>query len=338
VDQDFKVVAALADKAGLQQIIDEARFAGVDLSLGLDAQNSLTNKVFWVFLRHRPVFDGAARFALPNTRGRYWKRHLPVASAPGFDPSSRIDPLRAALSEYFRSEEGRGRACMIEYHARRPLHFFHAFPEDFPDAPLAWSNTGLAPHPLRPAFEVVFVYHEVEGSLDVYFEGGWRTIERLWQLFAANVLGVDHLPKLIKPTYALEPMKAPSLALVAFEDGPLIDVRIKGLRFRILDSTSTVVSVETDVANDREAIHSAVRRTFADAPTDSGQYSLSQARVIGVTMQATIDTGKGERPRRRTFHLSEKSCSLKYEGHDLLLRRVLVASGIDQTGHLAASA
>jgi hypothetical protein len=36
---------------------------------------------------------------------------------------------------------------------------------------------------------VIFVYDEVEGSLDIYFEGGKKTVERLWQLFAANYAG-----------------------------------------------------------------------------------------------------------------------------------------------------
>ena len=337
VEQDFIAVTALGNKSGLQQIIDEARFIGTDPSLGLEAQSSVINKVFWTFLYHRPVFDGAARFAMPNAIGRYWKRHLPVTSAPGLDPASKVSSLQTALSEYFRSEEGRGRSCKVEYHARRPQHFFHAFPEDFPDAPLAWSSAGLAPHPLRPAFEVVFCYHEVEGTLDVYFEGGWRTIERLWQLFADAVLGIDRLPTLTKPSYALEPMKAPTLALVSPEDGPSIDVRIKGLRFRILDGTSTVVSVETDVTDDPKAIHVAVRRTFAEDATVDARYSLSQTRLIGVTMQATIDSGGGGRPSRRTFHLSEKSSSLKHEGHDLLLRRLLIDSGIDQTGRASSA-
>ncbi|MCZ6887231.1 MAG: hypothetical protein O7H39_01955, partial [Gammaproteobacteria bacterium] len=62
---------------------------------------------------------------------------------------------------------------------------------------------------------------------------------------------------------------------------------------------------------------------------------LSQAKVIRVKMQATIDIGDGKKPRTKTFDLTPKACTLKYDGADLRLRRMLVDSRIDQTGHQA---
>jgi hypothetical protein len=180
LDRDFREVAGLGNKVGIQQIIDEARFQEVELGDEFCGQPSFVNKSFWAFLNARPVFEAASRFAVPYLQGRYWKRRLPLTSAPGIDPSDRVAPLEAALSRYFQKEEGRGKACKVEYQARRPLHWFHGFPEDFSTAPLAWSGRDLAPHPYHPAFEVIFVYDEVEGALDIYFEGGKKTVERLW--------------------------------------------------------------------------------------------------------------------------------------------------------------
>jgi hypothetical protein len=122
LDQDFKEVAALGDKAGLQQIIDEARFRHVALGDEFHGQRSFVNKAFWTFLNARSVFDAASRFAVPYLQGRYWKRHLPVTSAPGIDPSGKTESLEAALSGYFLKEERRGKACKVEYQERRPLH------------------------------------------------------------------------------------------------------------------------------------------------------------------------------------------------------------------------
>ena len=43
------------------------------------------------------------------------------------------------------------------------------------------------------------MFHEDEGSLDIYFEGGKPTVERLWRLFAATMLGIDDLRTMAKP-------------------------------------------------------------------------------------------------------------------------------------------
>jgi hypothetical protein len=140
------------------------------------------------------------------------------------------------------------------------------------------------------------------------------------------------LPELVKPVYSLERFKSRAVAFVRPPDSPILDVRIKGLTFAILGYRATKVSVETDVTHDPQAIHAMVDRTFARRSSERGRFSLSQAKVIRVRLQATIDDRDGKKPRNVTFDLSGKTCSLKYEGADLHLRRMLVDSGIDQTG------
>jgi hypothetical protein len=202
------MINSLADQAGTEQIVQEADFQGVRIEDELGVQGGFLNKSLWTFLYCRSVFEGALRFAMPSLRGRYWKRRLPLAGAQHTDLAGKVPPLENALSRYFLHEEGRGKACKIEYHRRPPLHTFHAFPEDFSAAPLAWSTAGLGPHPYRPAFEVVFVYNEDASALDIYFEGGKPTIERLWGLFAEKVFGIGEPLKADRPVYSLERLKA----------------------------------------------------------------------------------------------------------------------------------
>ena len=95
---------------------------------------------------------------------------------------------------------------------------------------------------------------------------------------------------------------------------------------------STKVSVETDVTRDPHAIYGMVGRTFAHGDPRPGSFALSQTKVISARLRAVIDPRDGSAPRVLSFDLSEKLCSLKYEGADLLLRRMLVDSGIDLTG------
>jgi hypothetical protein len=333
LDRDFQDIAALASEAGLRQIIDEARFQGVILDAELQRLDGFLDKSLWTFLRVRQIFDAASRFAVRDIlSGRYWKRGLPLPGAPGADLADRVPALQSAVSAFFQGEEGRGRSCQIDYFRREPRHWFYAFPEDYSAAPLAWSSAGLAPRPLRPAFEVIFVYDDRDGTLDVYCQGGRRTIERLWQVFAQAVLGITELPELTKPSYALEALKARGFAFIRPPASAIADLRIRRLGLAILGGVPTKVSVEVDPSADAQALHHALNRLFVPSLPPPGRWSLAQSKVISARLVATIDCGDGRKPRKRTFDLSEKTCALRYEGDDLLLRRVLIDSGIDRTG------
>lgn len=234
LNRDFLEVTGLADKAGAIRLLNEARFREIDLADALQGQNGYVNKAFWTFLHHRAVFDGAARLATPHLNGRFWKRRLPVTAAPGIELRDRAPVLEDALRTHFRKVEGRGRACKVEYEVRPPLHYFHAYPEDFSAAPLAWTGQTLAPHPYRPAFDVVFVYNDTEGTLDIYFEGDKPAVERLWKLFAHVVLGIAELPERVQSAFGIERLKAAHAAFIRPPDSPIVDLRVKRLAFRVV--------------------------------------------------------------------------------------------------------
>jgi len=331
LDKDFTTITSLADQAGTQQILQEADFQAARIEDELRMQDGFLNKSFWTFLHSWPVFEGASRFAMPSLRGRYWKRRLPLAGTRDVDLASKVPVLENALSRYFLHEEGRGKACKIEYHPRPPLHAFHAFPEDFSASPLAWSRAGLGPHPYRPAFEVVFVYNEDASALDIYFEGGKPTIERLWRLFAEQVFSIGQPLQVERPVYSMERLKADNFLRALRLDGAMIDLRVKRLSFAIFGSPGITVAVEADVSRNPEAIRPVLNRVFANGAASDERYPLSQATVVSARIQALLDRGGCKRPRSRTFDLTQKSCSLKYEGDDLLLRRLLLDLGIDGT-------
>ena len=62
------------------------------------------------------------------------------------------------------------------------------------------------------------------------------------------------------------------------------------------------------------------------------RYGIEPAGVVALDLGVfRVDLRDGSRPRTRTFDLTTKSCALKYEGNDLLLRRMLAESGVDLT-------
>ena len=105
-ESDFREVYTLATASGIRRIIDEANFQGIDLAALLSPQRGHLDKALVTYLNARAVFEAASLFAVRDTLpGRYWKRRLPVAGAPGIDPVPKLAELERAVSKYFLVEE-----------------------------------------------------------------------------------------------------------------------------------------------------------------------------------------------------------------------------------------
>ncbi len=75
--------------------------------------------------------------------------------------------LAEQIREYFRHVEGRGNNCVVETYRRGNLDYFFAYPEDYSQPSLEWVEGEFAPRPHNPSFEVIFVYSQHEGALDL---------------------------------------------------------------------------------------------------------------------------------------------------------------------------
>ncbi len=60
---------------------------------------------------------------------------------------------------------GRGKNCTIDSYRRHQKEYFFAYPEDFAQTAIEWVGGALESQAHRPAFEIIFVYCEAEGSL-----------------------------------------------------------------------------------------------------------------------------------------------------------------------------
>jgi hypothetical protein len=120
----------------------------------------------------------------------------------------------------------------------------------------------------------------------------------------------------------------PEVPVIRSPDSPIVDVRVKRLGFGVIGRPTKIV-VDTDVSEDPHVIETEVARVFSTGVPEPSRIALSLTRIISATLTATVDLRDGSRPRTRTFDLTTKSCALKYEGNDLLLRRMLADSGVD---------
>ena len=102
--------------------------------------------------------------------------------------------LASLIRNYFHRTEGRGNNCVVEPLRRGELDYFFAYPEDYSEQSIEWVNGEFGRRPHNPAFEVIYVYSQKEGSLDLNFRGSHRAIEPLQGMFATAILKLAELP------------------------------------------------------------------------------------------------------------------------------------------------
>lgn len=78
--------------------------------------------------------------------------------------------LRLSVMSLYR-EQGRGQACTVEPYERNGALYLFLYLDDYTETHVGQNQFGkLERKPLRSAFEVVFVYNPVNGTLDLYAE------------------------------------------------------------------------------------------------------------------------------------------------------------------------
>ena len=173
MDAAFQDIAALSGEKGCRAILDDAawHFATdpVAHAAFVEQLASLAHhgaRAMTTFLDHPACWRRAARFfhaeALPAWRKRTHLPHVPAA----VDKAS-LQALAAGLSTYFRRTEGRGTHCVVEPVRRGRLDYFFAYPEDYSQHSVEWVDGQFGQRPHHPAFEVIYVYSQRDGTLDL---------------------------------------------------------------------------------------------------------------------------------------------------------------------------
>ncbi len=189
VDSDFRILDLLADEEGIKTILDEGRFHRDDLEPVFAPMEGFYDKVVWTFLEHPDYVEIAARFReADQLPGNYWLRRKDVAQVEPRDDPTACDELASAVGAYFRRSEGRGYSCIVEVYKRGRAHYFFAYPEDYGRTQIEYEQGRLERRPHRPAFEVIFVYSQIDGGLDTYFRGRRQTVRDLQEIFARVTL------------------------------------------------------------------------------------------------------------------------------------------------------
>ena len=185
MDAEFRDIFELSCEKGFRAIIDEAAWhleadpdARKAFVESLAALSNHFERAMVTFFDHNPFWKGATRFyhadSLPYWRKRKNLPHQPVA----VDDAS-LQELAGLIRTYFHHTEGRGNNCVVEPFRRGELDYFFAYPEDYSQQSIEWVDGQFDRRPHNPAFEVIYVYSQKEGSLDLNFRGSHKAIEPL---------------------------------------------------------------------------------------------------------------------------------------------------------------
>ena len=329
IDAEFRVIFDLSCEKGFKAILDEAEshFHGDDHSRFVDHLADLPNhyhRAMVTFLDYDQLWNGAVQFCHADSL-RYWRKRKNMGHAPAAVDRTSVRALASSISGYFRRQEGRGNHCVVETHKRGDRDYFFAYPEDYSQQSVEWVEGEFGRRPHNPAFEVVFIYSQSEGSLDLYYRGPRPVAEPLQQFFSQDILKLAELPADPKDerVYDLNPLMQKSFEFAYDVGSGVQSVTVRKLRLSSRVNLGDRITLEADSTENPKAVYELMARIDKSEPLDL--YYVTQAELV-----ALIDREPGKKPKAVTFRITyPNSCSLKYDDQDLSLREVLGRSGIE---------
>lgn len=323
MERDFKEIDALAE-GGVKAIIDEAEWHGENLAETLSKLEGFHEKAFWVFLDRPKYWPAARAFCHADSIGSsQWNECRTINHSSARVDDASIRDLERILIHYFH-EEGRGKNCTVDCYRRGKLDYFFAYPEDYAQASIEWDGPTFTRPARHPAFEIIFVYSQDEGKISLYMKGNRDTKKEVRALFADTILGLE-LGEFVEDdrVYDLSPLQDSNPPFQFSPDSGIQSVAIKKFRLAI-NGTKERITLEANPSQNLNAIYELRDKVCQSIPLS--QMTITQVGIL-VTYVPDPETG---RTNTRSFDINwPNSCSLKHDGKDATIRKMLIASGIE---------
>ena len=331
MDAELLDIFELCCEKGFLAILDEARWqlreTPAQLTPLVETLSALPNhfeRAMVTYLDHKGFWKGATRFYHADTLS-YWHMRKNLPQVPAAVDDASIQQLAALIRNYFHHTEGRGKNCVVEPYRREGLDYFFCYPEDHSQRSIEWVNGVFDPRPHNPAFEVVYVYSQQDGTLDLNFRGSRKAVEPLQSMFAQAILKLDDLPPDPKDerVYDLNPLRQNSFSFSYAVGSGIEHVAVKKLRLSSRVNKGDRITLEADATQDPDAVYTLLDQISKAVPLhlyNITQVELAASVVVDADKPAKVVTIRITHPN---------SCSLKYDEFDLKLRDMLEASGIE---------
>jgi hypothetical protein len=276
----------------------------------------------WAYLEKPAYWRGATMFLhADNVSASYWKKRNDLPKAPPHVGDEDIKALANTISDFFYSKEGRGKNCIVEPYRRNQKEYFFAYPEDFAQSAVEWVGGTLKNQAHHPAFEIIFVYCEAEGSLDIYAPKNTKAITDLQAMFAQHILKLNTLPngEIDKRVYELSPVVEENFEFKIEPASGIASVLVTRLRVSLKQGNKRRITLEADAYKDPDAVYKLLEELKLPA------YYVSQ-----LTLKVTFEPMGNKRAKTRMVNITHpNSCALNHDGNDLKIRHMLAKSGLE---------
>jgi len=325
MEQHFQEIDELATESGSKAILDEAKWHGEDLAAQFASLTGFHEHAFWTLLERPKYWPGVLAFHHADmVAGSFWRKRKNIPRKAADVEEATIRKLEENVSNYFHTMQGRGRNCKVDCYRRNDLDYFFAYPEDYAHASVEWEGKDLKRRPHHPAFEIIFVYSEGEGTLDIFLTGDRKPVPDLQAIFAETILKAELGPdEKDERVYNLNPVRSREFQFVYDAEAGIADVAVKALRLKV-HGTSERIVLEADPSKNKQAVFDLLDKVAKGIP-------LAQVAITQVVVTVTFaHNPASRRASTRSFYINyPNSCSLKHDRRDLIIRKMLADSGIE---------
>ena len=331
MDAEFRDIFEMSCEKGFRAIIDEATWqmeeepdAIMSFIEMLSALSNHYERAMITYLDHNILWRGATLFYHADTLP-YWRKRKNLSQRSAAVDEASVQQLADLIRNYFHHAEGRGKNCVVEPFRRGELDYFFAYPEDYSQQSIEWVDGEFDRRPHNPAFEVIYVYSQKEGSLDLNFRGSYKSIEPLQGVFAQAILKLDGLPPDPKDerVYDLNPLLQKGFNFNYDVGSGIERVTVKKLRLSSRVTRGDRITLEADSSDNPDAVYDLLDEIRASL-------RLSMYSVTQVELAASVVTDADKPAKKVTLRITyPNSCSLRYDEIGLRLRTMLEASGIE---------
>ena len=333
MDAEFQDIFELSSDKGFRAIIDEARWqmrATPEALTGfVEALSGMPNhyhRAMLTYLDHGACWKGATRFYHADTLP-YWRKRKNMGHGHAAVDDDSIQLLANQIRDYFHRTEGRGNNCLVEPLRRGELDYYFAYPEDYSQQSVEWVNGEFDRRPHNPAFEVIFIYCQKEGTLDLNYRGPKDAVEPLQGMFVNAILKLDELPPNPRDdrVYNLDQFAKRDFEFVFDVGSGIEDVVVRKLRLSSRVKKGDRITLEADTTRNPDAVYDLLGRL--GVPMSLRLWNITQVEIA-----ASVVTDIAKQAKTVRFQIGfPNSCSLKYDEVGMKLRKMLEASGIEPT-------
>lgn len=252
---DLMAAVQLGDHAGKQAMFQVAAQRG-DVLLGLVAGTSDLHRSFWLYVRHRALFEQACDVDYLERHGSQAQQHdLGVRRRPAADDQA-LAGLRQAVSAFYQRELGCGDGCVAYVLERSPGVFLvTVHVKDLATLRLEFEGDRLARRVGNPNIHMVLEYAQATGVARTLVRGGAKYHQMLVDAFAKSLLGAEADVQRIRP-----PLLDLSVLRMGFDVPQAVADGFAALQVKSI----TVLSPDTELKLECTAMASSAQRCVTE--------------------------------------------------------------------------